>query len=124
MHDPPGHPAATGPPDPTAGPRTSPGQRHRPSVEHFIAVEAAAHLDHAARLLSQAPGRDAIILCAPKAAAVLSTLRNAAPYGGILPSFDLLNAIQGLHTWPLHLRNQSPERPRLHPYRNCDEQAS
>ena len=122
MPGPPSPPAATGPPDPSAALRVRARQHH--NAHHFMASEAAAHLAHAARLLAQAPGRDAIILCAPAAAAVLHELRHAAPYGDALPPFDLLDAIQGLRTWPLYLHNYGPERPRLHQLRNFDEQAS
>jgi hypothetical protein len=90
----------------------------------LAAVEAADHLAAAARLLRQAPRRDATVLAAPRTADVLSALREAAPEDGGLPSIDLSGAIYGLRSWPLWMDDQRPDKGHPRQPRDLDEPAS
>lgn len=127
MPDPPDQPTATATPDMLDLRTSAADSSHhtRPSGYPLAASQAADHLATAAQLLRQVPGRDAILLAAPRTADVLSALRHAAPYcGGALPSFDLLDTIHGLRTWPLSMNDHGPQRPKLRQPRHHDEQAS
>ncbi len=122
MHDPPRSPAVTGPLDTEPDFKVALAQTRIRARHHFMASQAADHLAAAARLLREVPGRDAILLAAPRTADVLSALRNAAPYEGAMPSFDLRDAIDGLRTWPLSIDDHGPERPHLdHHHKHNDQ---